>query len=76
MTKSPVVVFSHYRDLTTGRYQIRLSRLKAEYPTGDDVADGQLINNIVEAAVRKAPEQYWWLHRRFKTRPDGEPKPY
>jgi len=76
ITRSPVIVFSHYRDLATGRYQIYLRRLDNEYPTGDDTADGKHINKIVEAAVRKAPEQYWWLHRRFKTRPPGQSKLY
>ena len=76
MTGSPIIVFSHYRDLTTGRYQIYLRRLDNEYPTGDDTADGKHINKVVEDAVRKAPEQYWWLHRRFKTRPPGQSKLY
>ena len=76
ITRSPAVIFTHYRDLTTGRYQIKLQRLADTYPTGDDVVDAQTINHIVESAVSQAPEQYWWLHRRFKTRPTGDPGLY
>ena len=31
---------------------------------------------VLEAAVREAPDQYLWVHRRFKTRPPGEGSPY
>ena len=34
------------------------------------------INRSLEEQVRQAPEQYWWIHRRFKTRPPGEPPFY
>jgi KDO2-lipid IV(A) lauroyltransferase len=39
------------------------------YPTGDLKADTQRINDIIEGWVRKYPEQYYWVHRRFRTRP-------
>jgi KDO2-lipid IV(A) lauroyltransferase len=39
------------------------------YPTGDLEADTQRINDIIEGWVRKYPEQYYWVHRRFRTRP-------
>ena len=76
MTGSPVVVFSHYRDLATGRYRIHLERLTKNFPTDDEIADCTCINNVIEEAVSRAPAQYWWLHRRFKTQPEGEPRPY
>ena len=76
MTGSPVIIFSHYRDLATERYQIYLQKLEKNYPTGDNIADGTKINQIIEDAVKKAPEQYWWLHRRFKTRPQGQARLY
>ena len=42
-------------------------------PAADDpVADLARINAFIEEFARKAPEQYWWIHRRFKTRPEGE----
>ena len=46
------------------------------FPTADVEADTARMNAWIEAAVRTMPEQYYWVHRRFKTRPEGEPKPY
>ena len=76
MTDAEVVVYSHYRDLEAGRYKLVFERLPGEFPTGDDVADCTLVNQMIEQAIRRAPDQYWWLHRRFKTRPEGEEMPY
>jgi KDO2-lipid IV(A) lauroyltransferase len=46
------------------------------YPTGDVEADVGRMNAFIEARVREMPEQYFWAHKRFKTRPPGEPNPY
>jgi Kdo2-lipid IVA lauroyltransferase/acyltransferase len=46
------------------------------YPTGDDIADTRRMNEFIEQRVREMPEQYFWLHKRFKTRPKGEKKFY
>ena len=43
---------------------------------GDDVEDATRINALLEAEIRQQPEQYLWVHKRFKTRPDGEPSFY
>ena len=42
----------------------------------DDLAASAHINRWLEAEVRRNPEQYLWVHRRFKTRPEGEPSLY
>jgi len=42
------------------------------FPSGDDVADARRMNAFIEDRVREMPEQYFWLHKRFKTRPEGE----
>ncbi len=45
-------------------------------PITSDVATATRMNQIVEQGILLAPEQYMWLHRRFKTRPPGEPSLY
>ena len=47
-----------------------------DYPTGDVEADVARMNAFIEDRVREMPEQYFWAHKRFKTRPPGEPSPY
>ncbi|MFL0811467.1 MAG: LpxL/LpxP family Kdo(2)-lipid IV(A) lauroyl/palmitoleoyl acyltransferase [Agarilytica sp.] len=37
---------------------------------GDEIANANLINRFIEARIRENPEQYLWVHRRFKSRPD------
>lgn len=44
--------------------------------TGDAEEDTRRIQGAVEAAIREAPDQWLWIHRRWKTRPDGEPNLY
>jgi KDO2-lipid IV(A) lauroyltransferase len=46
------------------------------YPSGDELADARRMNEFIEQRVREMPEQYFWLHKRFKTRPEGEEKYY
>jgi len=47
-----------------------------DFPTDDVLADLTRVNAIMEEQARKVPMQYWWIHRRFKTRPPGEPPFY
>jgi KDO2-lipid IV(A) lauroyltransferase len=47
-----------------------------DYPGGDLEADVRRMNAFIEDRVREMPEQYFWAHKRFKTRPPGEPNPY
>lgn len=73
---APVIVLTHYRDPDDEHYEINLSPPLENFPEGDDIRDARRINELVEKAVEKRPDQYWWLHRRFKTRPPGEERPY
>lgn len=43
-----------------------------DFPGGDAVADATAMNRAVEELIAVAPAQYFWSHRRFKTRPEGE----
>ncbi|KPC53967.1 LpxL/LpxP family acyltransferase [Amantichitinum ursilacus] len=47
-----------------------------DFPSDDVQADTNRMNQFIEDRVREIPAQYYWLHRRFKTRPEGEQAPY
>jgi KDO2-lipid IV(A) lauroyltransferase len=65
------------RLLPWGRgFEIRFLPPLAPFPTDDAVADAARINAAIEQGVRWMPEQYLWTHKRFKTRPEGEPDFY
>jgi KDO2-lipid IV(A) lauroyltransferase len=57
-------------------YLVRIYPAWEDYPSGDDVADARRMNAFIETRVRQRPEQYHWLHKRFKTRPSAEPRFY
>lgn len=42
------------------------------YPSDDAIMDATKTNKILQNQILKAPEQYLWIHKRFKTRPKGE----
>ncbi len=42
------------------------------FPGGDEALDARRMNEFIEERVKEMPEQYFWLHKRFKTRPEGE----
>jgi KDO2-lipid IV(A) lauroyltransferase len=64
------------RMLPGGGYVTRLYPAWTDFPSGDDAADARRMNAFIEERVLEMPEQYHWLHKRFKTRPPGEPKFY
>ena len=74
MSRAALVPVSHFR-LPGGRYRICFGPEIEGFPTGDDAEDAAIINRVIENEVRKAPEQYLWVHRRFKRQPNGK-KPY
>jgi Kdo2-lipid IVA lauroyltransferase/acyltransferase len=57
-------------------YVVRFYPAWQDYPTDDIEADVRRMNAFIEDRVREMPEQYFWAHKRFKTRPPGEPSPY
>ena len=62
--------------MTPQGYETHVSAPWPDYPSGDDEADAARMNRVLEAEIRTMPEQYYWVHRRFKTRPPGEPPLY
>ncbi len=57
-------------------YQVILQPALAHFPSGDNAQDALQMNQLIEAQTLEAPEQYLWVHRRFKTRPKGEGEVY
>lgn len=65
------------RQLSGGRgYRVRFYPPWDNFPSDDLEADVTRMNAFIEDRVREMPTQYLWLHRRFKTRPQGEPSLY
>ncbi|MEX3628888.1 MAG: lipid A biosynthesis lauroyl acyltransferase [Burkholderia sp.] len=54
-------------------YRLRVFKPWDHYPTGDDDLDARRMNAFLEEQIPLLPEQYYWVHKRFKTRPPGEP---
>ena len=71
LNDSPVLMLAQHR-LPDGTYELELFPALEGFPSGDDEADAQRINDELEKAIRKDPSQYMWVHRRFKTQPEGK----
>jgi len=57
-------------------YRVRFLQPWTDWPTDDAVADARRMNEWIESEIRRNPAQYLWVHKRFKTRPPGEPSFY
>jgi KDO2-lipid IV(A) lauroyltransferase len=57
-------------------YEVKFYPPWDDYPTGNLEADVRRMNAFIEERVLEMPEQYFWAHKRFKTRPPGERSPY
>jgi len=66
-----IIPFTPKRE-KNGQYTVSVTAALKNYPLDDDIAAATFINKVIENEILKAPQQYMWLHRRFKTRPDGE----
>ncbi|MFZ2855588.1 MAG: lipid A biosynthesis acyltransferase [Rhodocyclaceae bacterium] len=57
-------------------YEVELQAPWSDYPGASIEEDTRRMNQYIEAQVQRMPEQYFWLHKRFKTRPPGEARFY
>jgi KDO2-lipid IV(A) lauroyltransferase len=71
-----VIGFFHRRRADGRGYVIRITPPLADFPSTSAETDAARVNALIESMVREAPDEYLWIHRRFKRRPDGEASPY
>ncbi len=71
-----VIPFFHRRLANGGGYELRLEPPLTDFPSSDPIIDTARVSMTIENRVRAAPEQYLWIHKRFKSRPPGVDKVY
>lgn len=76
ISKCQVMTYAVKRIDQAPYYELEISAPLTDFPSKDPIHDTQKVNQAVEQLVKQAPEQYLWLHKRFKTRPEGEAKFY
>ena len=57
-------------------YRVHFLPPWTDWPSDDPLADAARMNAFIEEQVQLHPAQYFWVHKRFKTRPPGEAGPY
>lgn len=72
LSGAAVIPFFHQRRQDGRGYVLRLEAPLENFPGEDVAADTTRVNTIVERMVREAPQQYLWVHKRFKSRPPGQ----
>lgn len=71
-----LIPFTPMRNRDNGGYTVVVNAPLEGFPIDDEQAAATFMNRAIEKQIMLAPEQYMWLHRRFKTRPEGEPSLY
>jgi KDO2-lipid IV(A) lauroyltransferase len=74
-TQATVLMVSQFRE-KNGAYSIRFSPILEGFAEDDDITAATRLNQQLEEFIRIHPEQYLWMHRRFHSRPEGEPAFY
>lgn len=62
--------------MTPTGYEVHVHQAWAGFPGPDPTADTALMNERLQGFIDAMPEQYYWVHKRFKSRPDGQPPVY
>ncbi|MFT4765785.1 MAG: KDO2-lipid IV(A) lauroyltransferase [Oleispira sp.] len=70
-SEATVLMVSQFRE-SDGHYSIRFSPIFEDLAKDDDVTAATRLNAQLESFIRVHPEQYLWMHRRFRSRPEGE----
>lgn len=71
-----ILILTPVRKADGSGYTLFLRPLQAELSSEEPEGAARIVNQAIELEILRAPGQYMWLHRRFKTRPEGEPYPY
>ena len=74
LSHSPILTVTMVRNDVGSKkpYELIIGAEIIDFPRDDDFLGAKRLNNIIETEILRAPEQYLWAHRRFKTRPPGE----
>ncbi len=75
-TEAAIVPVFCYRQLDPVHYDLTFLPPLTNFPTDDGKQDAQHINQILEAAILKQPDLFFWYYKRFRTRPEGEASVY
>lgn len=70
MTGAKVIFMSHFR-VSEDHYRICLTPAPPSLLSGNELEGATIMNRIIETEIQKAPAEYWWVHRRFKSAPGG-----
>ena len=62
--------------MTDYGYEVKVHPAWPDYPTADATADAALMNRQLQGYIDEMPDQYYWVHKRFKTRPPGDASLY
>ena len=76
LTGADLLTITMVRKANKRGYSLHISKAMTDYPGGDEQLAANYMNKVIEKEILRAPEQYLWVHRRFKTRPAGEASLY
>lgn len=76
MTGAAVLPYFPERLPGDGRYRMVIHPRLEDFPSESPAADAERFNHLIEAQVRRLPEQYFWIHKRFKGLGPGYPSHY
>ena len=66
-----ILPYASYRRPDDSGWDVVLGPALEDFPIGDDLADAERLNGVLETQIEHRIEQYLWIHRRFKSRPPG-----